>query len=168
MAKFKCEFEGFGGDLSANTGGSSALSVDDLLEVLRPAALKLRDFYKSTILTLFRRRTGSLADSIDIEDDYFLSSGDVSIAVKPFGKHKGGILTRRSRAGSPTRKYAKHNRKVSSKAISNEELAYLLEYGTPRIDPSHWMENANEEIGDTIQDMVEEGFTELLKRKGLI
>lgn len=168
MAKFNCEFQGFGGDLSANTEKSSELTVDDLLEVLRPAALKLKDFYKSTILRLFQRRTGSLADSIDIEDDYFLSTGDVSITVKPFGKHKGGSLTRRSRAGSPTRKYAKHNRNVSTKAISNEELAYLLEYGTPRIDPSHWMENANEEIGDTIQDMIDENFTDLLKRKGLI
>lgn len=166
MAKFKCEFQDYSADLSAS--GKGELSVDELLEVLRPAALRLKEFYQETIRRRFKQRTGSLADSIDIEDYYFRSSGEASIVVKPFGKHKGGSITRKSRAGSPTRRYAKHNRAVSAKAISNEELGYLLENGTPRISATHWMENANDEIGNTIQDMVEQEYDELLKKKGLI
>lgn len=169
MAKFTCEFsDPAGGYLSAMKEHGDVLSVDDLLEVLRPAGLKLKEFYKKAILSRFKRRTGSLAESIDIEDNDSVSLGYASITVKPFGKHKGGKYTRRSRAGSPTRKYAKHNRHPSTKALKNEELAYLLEYGTPRIPASHWMENTNEQVAEEIQDIVDDGFTDLLKKKGLI
>ena len=151
MAKFNYEF--------SDTHG--------YLEVLRPAALKLKEYYRQSILARFRRRTGSLADSFDIEDNY-IGSRYASITVKPFGTHKGGKYTRDSRAGSPSRRYAKHNRKVSTKAIKNEELMYLLEHGTPRIPASHVIENTNDAKMDEIQGMVEDGFTDLLKKKGLI
>lgn len=169
MAKFSCEFQDpAGGYFYAMKENGDALSVDDLLEVLRPAGLKLKDYYKRAILAKFKRRTGSLAESIDIEDNDIASLGYASITVKPFGKHKGGKYTRRSRAGSSSRRYAKHNRQPSTKALKNEELAYLLEYGTPRIAASHWMENTNEQVAEEIQNIVEDGFTDLLKRKGLI
>lgn len=178
MAEFRVEAHGvrenddWHGDtegwLYANKKGSTVLSVDDLLNILYPAALKLRDYYKQAILSRFRRRTGSLADSIDVEENVYISSGEVSIRVCPSGRHKGGSLTRKSRAGNSARKYAKHNRKVSRRTISNQELAYLLEVGTPRIKPTHWMEETNDRVMDEIQDMVEEKFTEFLKEKGLI
>lgn len=169
MAKFKVNFSENYGRLSAGNSDFPTLGVDDLLETLRPAAMRLRDHYKETILKVFRRRTGSLSDSIDFEDDYMTGPGGyVSFTVKPEGTHKGGTYTRGSRAGSSDRKYAKHNRKVSTKKIKNNELAYLLEYGTPRIAASHWMESANEEIEEALQDMIEENFDRLLKEKGLI
>ena len=166
MAKFSVDF---GADtyvsLTGSKDGGDTLTVDDLLEVLRPAAIMLRDHYKKVIETVFRRRTGTLADSIDFEDDY---TGDYAFFfVKPFGSHKGKY-TRKSRAGDSSRKYAKHGRNPSTKAIKNEELAYLLEYGTPRIAATHWMENANEEIADQIQDTIDAEFTKLLQKKGLI
>lgn len=170
MAKFNVRYSGDG---ALNTffyseGADDTFSVDDLLEVLRPAAIRLKEYYRETILRLFKKRSGSLADSINFEDDYNLSKGYVSFLVKPFGVHKGGKYTRRSRAGSPNARYAKHNRKPATKAIKNEELAYLLEYGTPRITATHWMETANEEIENEIQDMIEAEFDDLLKKKGLI
>ena len=166
MAKFNFEFSDSGGYLSGERHGD-ALTVDDLLEVLRPAGLKLKECYQQAIRSTFRQRTGSLADSIDIEDNY-VGSGYASITVKPFGSHKGGAYQRRSRAGSPTAKGAKHNRKPSKKAIKNEELLYLLEHGTPRITASHVIENTNDAVMEEIQDVVEDNFTELLKKKGLI
>lgn len=167
MAKFNFEFSDTHGYLSGMKETDDTLTVDDLLEVLRPAALKLKEYYRQAVLSHFRRRTGNLADSFDIEDNY-IGSRYGSITVKPFGTHKGGKYTRKSRAGSASRKYAKHNRAVSTKAIKNEELMYLLEHGTPRIPASHVIENTNDAKMDEIQNAVEDGFTDLLKKKGLI
>ena len=167
MAKFSFEFDDSHGILAGMSQTDDTLTSDDLLEVLRPAGLKLKEYYRQAILNRFQRRTGSLADSFDIEDDY-VGSTYAFITVKPFGTHKSGKYARKSRAGSPTRKGAKHNRKVAKKGIKNEELLYLLEHGTPRISASHVIENTNDAKMDEIQDIVEDGFTDLLKKKGLI
>jgi hypothetical protein len=166
MAKFKVSW---GTEFASFTGAKEAEDVfttDDILECLRPAAMKLVEYYKSSIRRLFKRRTGSLEESIDFDDD---TVGPYAfILVKPMGKHKGSKYTRKSRAGPADRKGAKHNRKPTAKALKNEELGYLLEYGTPRISATHWMENTNEEVAEEIQDIIENQFTELLKKKGLI
>lgn len=167
MAKFSFDFGGIEADLNAAKNGGDTLTVDDILEVLRPAAIRLKDAYKATIRKVFKQRTGSLAESIDF-DDNTIGKDYAFILVKPTGTHKGGKYTRKSRAGPAGRRYAKHNRKPSTKALRNEELAYLLEYGTPRISPSHWMENTNEETEDEIQGIIEDEYTKLLKKKGLI
>lgn len=170
MANFKFDFDSkYGADLQFHKEAGDVLSIDDLLEILRPAGLRLKEHFRNALNTLFQRRTGSLADSIDIEDDYVLGGdGYAQIKVKPFGKHKGGRLTRRSRAGGEGRRYAKHNRRVSSTSLTNAELGYLLEFGTPRIKATHWMENTNETVEDEIQEIIDDGFTEVLKKKGLI
>ena len=168
MAKFTFEFQDKAGGayFSANKSSSGdGVTVDDLLEVLRPAAMRLKEIYQEAIRKTFHQRTGSLAESIDFEDN--ASGGYASFVVKPFGSHKGGMYERRSRAGDSSRRYAKHGRKTTKKALKNEELAYFLEYGTPRIDATHWMETANEESEAEIQDIIEKEFDELLKRKGL-
>lgn len=33
---------------------------------------------------------------------------------------------------------------------TNAEVAYVLEYGTPRMDATHWMETTNEEASDSV------------------
>jgi hypothetical protein len=55
----------------------------------------------------------------------------------------------------------------TSAQISNMEVAYVLEYGSPRITPRHWMENANEEAADQIVDIQQEKWNELMEKKGL-
>lgn len=172
MAKFKCEFSGFsGGDLSGKDSFFSGLSSEDMLSILRPAAQILREHYRATIMRLFKRRTGSLADSIQIDefglDRAYMDASEASITVGPKGKHKGSKRAARSRAGDSSRKYAKHNRTARATAISNAELGYLLEYGTPRIAATHWMENANEEIENDIQQSIEEEFDKLMGSKGM-
>ena len=167
MAKFNCDFSDFDAFLSAQNATGDTFTVDELLEVLRPAALRLRDIYRSAIERTFKQRTGSLAASIDIEDDT-VGKKYAFILVKPFGTHKSGSYTRKSRAGPAGRKYAKHNRRPSTKKIKNEELLYLLEYGTPRISPGYQLiETTNEESEDEIQGMIEAEFDALLQKKGL-
>lgn len=168
MAKFSCDFSDFDAFLSAQNATGDTFTVDELLEVLRPAALRLKEIYRNVIQRTFKQRTGSLAESIDIEDDT-VGREYAFITVKPFGTHKSGTYTRKSRASAPGAKYAKHNRRPSTKKIKNEELLYLLEYGTPRISPGyHLIETTNEESADEIQGMVEAEFDKLLQKKGLI
>lgn len=164
MAKFSCDFDTSGAHFSAENT-YKAFTVDELLEVLRPAAIRLVEIYQNAITSRFKQRTGSLAKSIGFDDDT-VGSSYAFITVKPFGTHKGGKYTRKSRAGSSGRKYAKHNRKPSTKALKNEELAYLLEYGTPRISATHWMESANEQSENEIMDIVEAEYDKLLEKKG--
>lgn len=167
MAKFTVNWGTNDTYLIGENTSKDVLSTDDVLECLRPAAINLVDYYKQTIRRLFNQRTGSFAESIDFDDT--VVSDYAFIQVKPFGTHKGGKYTRNSRAGSAERKYAKHNRRPATKAIKNEELGYLLEYGTPRISPGyHWMESTNEEVAEEIQSIVEDEYTKLLKKKGLI
>lgn len=182
MAKFTCDFSPFedakgriggkGGSISGDDTYFSGISSDDMLEIIRPAAELLKAHYKATINRLFTRRTGSLADSIDAEDfghdRAHMDDRHAAIFVGPTGKHKGGKRGARSRAGSSTRKYAKHNRTARASTLTNAELGYLLEFGTPRISATHWMENANEEIEETIQQSIEEEYDKYLKSKGLI
>ena len=166
MAKFNVTWDTDSAFFSGEKEAGDVFTTDDILECLRPAAMKLVEHYKQTVRKLFKRRTGSLEDSIDFDDN--TTGPYASILVKPFGKHKGSKYTRKSRAGPADRKGAKHNRKPSTKALKNEELGYLLEVGTPRITATHWMENTNEAVADEIQDIIEAEYDELLKKKGLI
>lgn len=181
MAKFTCDLspvemtDGRHGSTGGSVSGSalfSELTAEDILSVLRPAAQALKEHYRATILRLFKRRTGSLADSIQADESGFERSymdlNEGVITVAPKGKHSGGKRAARSRAGSADRKYAKHNRNARSTSLSNAELAYLFEFGTPRINATHWMENTNEAVGDEIQNIIDTEFTRVLKEKGLI
>lgn len=167
MAKFNVTTSTNWSFLEGEKEQGDVLTTDDVLECLRPAAMKLVDYYKQTIRRMFKRRTGSFEDSIDFEDD--VTGPYAFIIVKPVGKHKGSHRTRKSRAGSPDRKYAKHNRSPSKRELTNQELGYLLEFGSPRMKQAyHWMESTNDAVGEEIQDIIEEAFTETLRKKGLI
>ena len=170
MAKFNLSFQdgARGAYMDASKQNSESLGLDDILEVLRPAAMRLKEIYQEAIRSTFQQRTGSLAESIDFEDDT-VGKNYACFIVKPFGSHKGGMYQRKSRAGDSSARYAKRNRNTSKKKLKNEELAYLLEYGTPRISPgTHWMENANESAEEEVQQIIEDGYDALLKKKGLI
>lgn len=172
MAKFRCDFSATsGGSFSGEGQFFSELSSEDMLSILRPAAQALADHYRATILRLFRQHTGDLAASIKADefglDRAYMDTSEASITVGPTGKHGKSKRGARSRKGDSSKRYAKHNRKAHTTALSNSELGYLLEYGTPRIAATHWMENANEEIGDTVQQMIEEEYDKVLKSKGM-
>lgn len=172
MAKFSCTFsEPSGGGFSGNST-TSEMTSEDILSILRPAAEALKEYYKKTLRRIFKQHSGILAESPDFIaevglDRSYMDLNEAVITVGLRGKHPGSKRAARSRAGSPTKKYAKHNRKSGKTSISNAELGYLLEYGTPRIQATHWMENANEEIAEEIQDIIEEGYAKLLEKRGL-
>lgn len=153
MAKFS--FNGMD-EISASFEQLSRLTDDDKLSVIMPAAQLLLQRQKEKILSLFKQRTGDLANSLTIEK----RSGEdgVFAYIFPKGKHRG------SSTGKRKRKNGRSNGKYSG---TNAEVAYILEYGSPRISATHWLENANEEAEEEVISAQQAAWDDLLTKKGL-
>ena len=152
MAKFS--FNGLD-EISASFEQLANLTDEDRLSVIMPAARLLVQRQKEKIVQMFQQRTGDLEKSIKIKvkDD-----GDGSYAyISPEGKHRGsGTGKRRGKRRS--------NGKYSG---SNAEVAYILNYGSPRISATHWLENANEEAEEEVIAAQQDAWNDLVTKKGL-
>lgn len=153
MAKFS--FNGMD-EISASFEELANLSDNDRLGIIMAGANVLVTRQKEKIAQLFQQRTGKLADSIKIKvkDD-----GEGSYAyISPEGKHPGSGTGRRKRRNG------RSNGKYSG---TNAEVAYILNYGSPRIAATHWMENANEEAEDEVMENMQAAWNDVLDTKGL-
>ena len=153
MAKFS--FNGMD-EIAASFEQLANITDDDKMSVIMPAAKLLLQRQKEKILSLFTQRTGDLADSLTIEERS--GDGGVFCYLFPKGKHRG------SSTGKRKRKDGRSNGKYSG---TNAEVAYILEYGSPRISATHWMENANEEADSEVIETMQAAWDDLLSKKGL-
>lgn len=152
MAKFS--FNGMD-EISASFEQLSRLTDDDKMSVIMPAAKLLLQRQRDKILSLFTQRTGDLADSLTIEEK---SDDDGVFAyIFPKGKHRG----------SSTGKRKGKRRSNGEYSGTNAEVAYILEYGSPRISATHWLENANEEAEEEVISAQQAAWDELITKKGL-
>lgn len=153
MAKFK--FDGID-YISASFEQLSNISDEEKMRVIQPAAEFLKKTYENVIVSKFRQISGALADSITIEQR---SDDNGAYAhVFPKGKHPG------SGTGKRKRRNGRSNGKYSG---TNAEVAYILNYGSPRIAATHWLENANDEAEEKIVAIQQEAWDELITEKGL-
>lgn len=152
MAKFN--FNGMD-EISASFEQLSRLTDEDKMSVIMPAAQLLLQRQKEKILSLFTQRTGDLANSLTIEK----RSGEdgVYACIFPKGKHRGSSTGKR-------RGKRRSNGKYSG---TNEEIGYILNYGSPRISATHWLENANEEAEDEVVSAQQAAWDDLITKKGL-
>ena len=81
------------------------------------------------------KRTGQLIESIKAARK---KGETLIVAITPKGKRKGAYTGQRKTHGGGTYQG------------TNAEVAYLLEYGTPRMAATHWMESTNEEASDEV------------------
>ena len=152
MAKFS--FNGVDG-LSASFEQLAKLTDEDKMSIIMPAAKLLLQRQREKILSLFEQRSGDLAKSLIIESK---SDDDgVKAFVVPSGKHRG------SGTGKRKRKDGRSNGKYSG---TNAEVAFVLNFGSPRIKATHWLENANEEAEDDVIAAQQAAWNDLLKEKG--
>lgn len=151
MAKFS--FNGMD-SLIASTQEMSKLSADEKLSILRPAAELLKEKYTNVLSTIFNVRSGALSGSVYTKE-YADDNPLIRVSLK--GIHPGSGMGKRANG-----KHASAGRKNST----NAEIAYYLEFGTPRIPATHWMETANEESEADIADTMDSSFGSLLKQKG--
>lgn len=153
MASFK--FDGID-YISASMEQLSNISDAEKMGVIRPAAEFLKTTYENVIRSRFRQISGALAGSIVIEDR---ADEDGAYAhVMPKGKHPG------SGTGKRKRRNGRSNGRYSG---TNAEVAYILNYGSPRIAATHWMEDANDEASDEVVAIQQEKWDELITQKGL-
>ena len=153
MASFK--FDGID-YISASLEQLSNISDAEKMSIIRPAAEFLKTTYENVIRSKFRQRSGALADSITVEQRSDEAGAYAHVAPK--GKHPG------SSTGKRKRRNGRSNGRYSG---TNEEVAYILNYGSPRIAATHWMENANEEAADQVVAIQQEKWDELITQKGL-
>lgn len=144
-------------EIAASFEQLADLSARDKLGVIMAGAQVLLQRQKEKIEALFAQRTGDLANSLTIgkksDDD------GVFAYIYPKGKHRG------SSTGKRKRKNGRSNGKYSG---TNAEVAYILEYGSPRISPGyHWMETANEEAEDESLAAMQAAWNDVLDTKGL-
>ncbi len=101
--------------------------------ILEAGASALVPRWKETLQSM--KRTGQLIESIKAAR----KKGKTPIvAITPKGKRKGAYTGQRKTHGGGTYQG------------TNAEVAYVLEYGTPRMAATHWMETTNEEAGDEV------------------
>ena len=153
MAKFS--FNGMD-EISASFEQLSNITDEDKLSVIMPAAKLLLQRQREKILSMFTQHTGDLADSLTIEERS--DDNGVLAYLFPKGKHRG------SSTGKRKRKNGRSNGKFSG---TNAEVGYILEFGSPRIAATHWMETANEEAEAEVISAQQAAWGELLTKKGL-
>lgn len=101
--------------------------------ILEAGASALIPRWKETLQSM--KRTGQLIESVKAAR----KKGKTPIvAITPKGKRKGAYTGQRKTHGGGTYQG------------TNAEVAYVLEYGTPRMAATHWMETTNEEAGDEV------------------
>ncbi len=152
MAKFS--FNGMD-EISASFEQIASLTDEDKMTVIRPAAERLLQRQKEKIRSLFRRRTGSLEESLTIEERN--DENGAYAHIYPKGKHPGSSTGKRKGKRRSNGKYSG----------TNAEVGYILEFGSARIAASHWMENANEEAADEVTSLQQQAWDALLTKKGL-
>ena len=143
-------------DLSASFEQLSKLTDEDKMGIIMPAARLLLEKQRDMIKRLFTQRTGDLADSLAIQEKSDDDGVYANIYLK--GKHRG------SGTGKRKRKNGRSNGRYSG---SNAEVGYILNYGSPRIAATHWLENANEEAEAEVVDTMQDAWNDLLDTKGL-
>ena len=152
MAKFS--FNGLD-EISASLEQLFKLTDEDKVSILMPSAQLLLQRQKEKIAKLFKRRTGDLEASLSISQQN--SDLGPSLFIAPEGKHRGSSTGKRKGKRRSNGKYSG----------TNAEVAYILEYGSPRIAATHWMENANEEAADEVTASQQDAWNELVTKKGL-
>ena len=142
-------------EISASLEQLSRLTDEDKMSVLMPSAQLLLQRQKEKILQLFTQRTGDLANSLTIMQKE--SDEGPYVVIYPKGKHRGSSTGKRKGKRRSNGKYSG----------TNAEVAYILEYGTPRIAATHWLENANEEAEEEVYASQQAAWNDLVTKKGL-
>lgn len=156
MAKFS--FNGMD-KISASFEQLAQITDEDKEPVLRAGANVFAEYQIEKIKAWFIQRSGDLADSITIQIEG--AGEDFHAHIYPKGKHKGSSIGRRMKKENGRR------RSSGNYSGTNAEVAYILNYGSPRIAATHWLEYANEEAEEEAMEDMEYAWDEVLEAKGL-
>lgn len=145
--------------LSASFITLEQLSEDQIWDIIAPAAEKLKTAMQSVIRRMFNQRTGSLHDSIEVQQR--ISKGGAVFALV------GPNQAKHPEATQGERKPRAQGGGGGNFAGTNAEVGWILEYGSVRIPARHWMETACTETEEQLYQTLEAGWDETITAAGL-
>lgn len=155
MASFK--FNGVDG-IAASFEELANLSTEAKTKIITAGAEVLRKAQSDKLVEMFQSENIAPSIKVTIKE----RDGEPVAVVAPSGKHPGSTTGKRMK----TDKNGKR-RSSGSYTGSNAEIAYFLEYGTPRMPARHWMETANEEATEAFLAAEAAAWDEHLTEIGL-
>lgn len=134
----------------------ASLSEEETYSILEAGAAVLVRGMQETLEKLGAVASGALRDSIR--------------AVRKRGKD--GVLVRIGPTGKRPKAFTGKRKKKDGKSHgsyqgTNAEVAYFLEYGSPRMGARHWMETALEQYGEEANAAMAAKWEEVLQSKGV-
>ena len=171
MAKMSVTYSGYE---TLRAPNEDVFTAEDKIRICRAGAAvllqKLRDWLTANTSDPNADVRGRLAASLKGKE--YPEAG--FIIVGPSGKHHGRKSTPRTRAAGYHRpksgqgKSSKRSHHGMSGAVSAQDVGYYLEYGAPRTEATHWMEETVENCESDVQDAMEKETTAVLQEKGII
>ena len=146
--------------LSVSYATLSQISDDELWGVIEPAAETLKSKMQDVISRLFRQRSGSLRESIEVKRKLSKGGAVFALVGPNQGKHPKATQGKRKSRGAA-------GGGGGSYAGTNAEVGWILNYGSSRIPASHWMETACDEAEEELLQQLEQGFDALCTAAGL-
>lgn len=151
---------------------ADGLSDERKLAICRAGAevllRRLREYLEANTHDPNRAVRGRLAESLGI-----LNLGSFC-HVEPLGKHHGSYAKRtraegyrRAKTGQGKGRSNKSAHHGLSSGISAMDVGYYLEYGTPRMAATHWMENTVEASEEEVLAAMQDEFNRQLDEMGL-
>lgn len=127
------------------------MSEEEKKKIIQAGAEVAVEKLKATLTDLGLKRTGQLIAGVKFK--FASSSGEPVAKVSSYGKRKNG--------------YTKKRKGKGSYQGTNEELLYLLEYGTPRMRPRSPLSKFAQSAADPVTDAMNEALGEYLASKGV-
>lgn len=134
------------------------LSLEQLATTPEDTQYSILEAGAATLITRWKeklqpmRQTGQLIESIKAARK---KGNSPIVAITPKGTRKGAYTGKRK------------THRGGTYQGTNAEVAYVLEYGTPRMAATHWMETANEEASDAVVAAEAAVWDEYLKSQNL-
>lgn len=127
------------------------MSEEEKKKIIQAGAEVAVEKLKATLTDLGLKRTGQLIAGVKFK--FASSSGEPVAKVSSYGKRKNG--------------YTKKRKGKGNYQGTNEELLYLLEYGTPRMRPRSPLSKFAQSAADPVTDAMNEALGEYLASKGV-
>lgn len=140
--------------ISAKFEELARLTDEEKMSIIRPSAELLLERQRKKLLETFRKFTGDLSNALTISKRKGPDGPYMHIYFK--GEHRSSSTGKR-----------KHRHPNGPYSGTNAEIAYILEFGSPRIPASHWMEEVEDETVDELAAIQQTAWDELLTKKGL-
>ena len=143
MARFEFDVSQLDDNIVARLGKIQHVSGNPAFDdVLQQAGTKMSEYFKGALAGLGKDDTGQLIDSIKPTAVRITGNNEKSVDVYPHGTRKS---TDRQKSG-----------------VRNAMVGFVHEYGSSKVNASHWMSNTVDDVGDEIAGLIADGVSQII------